>query len=1542
MKHQEHTPKTRTAKSLFFALLSNLLRAKGAGAPCRPSSALNPFAAPAGIAEPTGAQSARVAPSETRTRTKSRAVCAAAICVAVAMALPAGAAAKQARLFAASFGSATSPIPNPYPLAGEGGQVAVDQSSHDVYVTDPVNRRVEKFDSAGHFLLMIGKEVNKGKAEAGTFTEAEQNLCAAGEECQPGVPSSTPGGFEAGPEFIAVDNSGLPGQQGDLYVSEVGGGRNENQGVYIKGGTGGSYRLSFEGQQTGPITYNAKPAAIQAALEALSTIGAGNVNVTAFLGIEGPLIDDEVEFVGTLSATDVPEMTIDASALSATEALIVTGSSGSPGAFPNVSKFGPEGHLIASWGNNGEGHEIDGPPDGQLNGANAAAGPFTEIEGLATDPAGNLWVVSGGNTKGGNNSKEATLEFRSNGDFVTELKGVSGSGSGLAVDAEDNLYLDNLATKYNSAGEKIGHVVDQESQKRATSIAVEQSTGELYVGVTRGEEKFIDRYDSSCHPFPNSGGHGCQPAESFGLPLFTGVVHGPELAVDPAAAGDPVYALIGHGGSVPRLAEILTFSRQTVPDVLTTKPANPTHTSATLTATVNPSGIKLNEGTQGCRFEWVEAALYEPAAANPYAAGHTVPCDKSAAEIGNGGSPVEVQAPITGLEAGKTYHYRLVATNENDENEFIHEPSFGSDLVFGPPLIESVSVTSVAATSADLQAEVDPKNLDTHLRLEYVTQAHFEAVGFAEPSSTEVKDIGSAGTPQIASFHLAGLSADTVYRYRAFAENILGEGPEAQIGPEPPPALTTQPLAAFALPDHRAWELVSPSDKRGARIEPLSETGVIQASASGDAISYLATAPTESQPQGNSNQAQILSARSPAGWQSRDIAPPHESGTGLGAGEGQEYRFFSPDLSRAVLQPLGPFTPQVSSEATEQTPFLRTNFPAVEPTAFCAASCYRPIVSAANVTPEGTQFGEASLCVPLGLSPTQCGPYFLGASPDAAHAVLLSAVPLIEGAPAGTKGNGLLGSLYEWDGSAPPSAQLQLLSVRPGASGAVPASARPILGSSSNARNAISTDGSRVIFSEAEGQHHLYLRGTEAGNEQTIQLDTKQQGASGAGPVSPRFQTASDDGSRVFFTDAQQLTPDSAAAPEKPDLYECQVLINEEGELECKLTDLTPAPSPSESAAVLGSVIGASRDGSYVYFVANGVLASNVVENGAGLEEATPGSCSLNEIEPKRPGATCNLYLSHAGHTSFLAALSEADRPDWAQLIQMPARVSSDGGFLAFMSKRSLTGYDNRDIATGQPDEEVYLYRAPVEEGEAGKLICASCDPTGARPRGLSFRGGTEAPLVSKPYLQFDVPVAASLPSWTQVSFVVGSFHQPRYLSDSGRLFFNSFDALFPSDSNGTEDVYQYEPPAGEGTSTGDGCNASSSTYSPASGGCIELVSSGTSKEESILLDASESGSDVFFLTTAQLSRRDSDVAPDVYDARVGGGEPQPARPVECEGDGCQQPVVPPNDPTPGSLTFNGAGNLHETQAKEHKKKHRKRKTHRKHKRVNSNRGGHR
>lgn len=84
-------------------------------------------------------------------------------------------------------------------------------------------------------------------------------------------------------------------------------GTDEVQEIEITGSpTGGTFTLTFDGQTTAGIAYNAAASAVQSALEALSNIGAGNVTCTG-----GPLPGSAVTvtFGGALAVTDVAEMT---------------------------------------------------------------------------------------------------------------------------------------------------------------------------------------------------------------------------------------------------------------------------------------------------------------------------------------------------------------------------------------------------------------------------------------------------------------------------------------------------------------------------------------------------------------------------------------------------------------------------------------------------------------------------------------------------------------------------------------------------------------------------------------------------------------------------------------------------------------------------------------------------------------------------------------------------------------------------------------------------------------------------------------------------------------------------------------------------------------------------------------------------------------------------------------------------------------------------------------------------------------------------------
>jgi len=874
-----------------------------------------------------------------------------------------------------------------------------------------------------------------------------------------------------------------------------------------------------------------------------------------------------------------------------------------------------------------------------------------------------------------------------------------------------------------------------------------------------------------------------------------------------------------------------------------------------------------------------------------------------------------------------------VAVNSVTGHVYVSEAVTGVVLAYEPhpstaPDVASESVLEITSESATLAAEINPQTLP--LPGELTTSYRFEYGACATPSTCKSSAYGtSTPTASLApsfelepvSAHVDGLTAGRAYHYRVIAENrISKEHGQPVEGPEQ--TFTTAATGEFVLPDGRQWEMVSPPKKEGAVIEPLSGTsnpgGAVQAAAAGGAVSYVTNTPTESGPEGYSQFSQVLSTRGPSGWSSHDIAVPHLAATGVSIGAGQEVRFLSEDLSSAVVQPFGAFDPSISSQATEQTAFLHSDYASPGFREPCTSSCFQPLVDGANAT-AGEPFGQEGDCG-AGTHHTVCGPVFVGGTPDLSHVILRSTVPLTAGSS---------GGLYEYSTSKPASEQLQPVS-GPGA----------LLGLGGEhggdaGRNAISHDGSRV-FSSVGG--HLGMSDTLTHMGLSVDTPEPEPGCPaadhcGEGPVDAEFQGASEQGNIVFFTDTQKLTADGGsyaepriAARTAADLYECEV-VEVAGALKCVLTDLTPG------GAQLGSVLGASKDGSWVYFVANGVLKNG----GVPVAGAASGSCP-NGVATGFEGALCNLYVRHDGETKLVAGLSSADAPDWAtQLQQLTARVSPSGRYLAFMSRRSLTGYDNRDAVSGKPDEEVYLY-----DGQTGKLVCASCDPTGARPHGVEYgRNGNSS--------EFNLPLAggnrvwegstwlaANIPTWTPYE-VSNALYQSPYLSDSGRLFFNSVGGLVPKDGNKQVDVYEYEPqglPAGE-----HACSPSSTTGSevfkperevkaeagtPAErtvtegAGCVALISSGESSRESAFLDASASGADVYFITAAKLAPQDLDDALDVYDAHeCTSSSPCPppavAAPAPCDNEASCKAAPSPQPAIfglSGSATFSGLGNL--------------------------------
>jgi hypothetical protein len=463
---------------------------------------------------------------------------------------------------------------------------------------------------------------------------------------------------------------------------------------------------------------------------------------------------------------------------------------------------------------------------------------------------------------------------------------------------------------------------------------------------------------------------------------------------------------------------------------------------------------------------------------------------------------------------------------------------------------------------------------------------------------------------------------------------------------------------------------------------------------------------------------------------------------------------------------------------------------------------------------------------PAGVTPADA--HFQAASADLSHVIFTETSPLAEGARYGVE------NLYEWDEGA-----VRLVSVLPDGT-AVPGSFAAKAGVAEH-ESVVSSDGSHVLFTYGGA---LYDR---IDGQRTVQVD-KQQG--GSGPGGGSFKAASADGSKVFFLDESKLTAGSTAEAGEPDLYECAL---PEGASKCELNDLTVAAG-SEHADVLRVTPLGGHDSSYVYFVAKGVLASNTREftNGEGK----------TVVEGAEAGKE-NLYLWNGEKTTFIATGVEYSRFGIEQ-------TSPDGKWLAFESQKSLTGYNNTPAGGSNCGESIACHELFLYSVATGQLACASCNPTGEPAIGAGEGG-----------------VARREEAYGET---YGLFPTRHLLTDAGQVFFQTWEALVPSDTNGQRDVYEYE------------------------GGGAHLISSGTSSVETALEGVSESGNDVFFRSNQQLVPQDNQEGQLVtYDARVAGGFAEASSPPACTtADACRTPVSPQPSVygAPASQTFSGLGNL--------------------------------
>jgi hypothetical protein len=421
----------------------------------------------------------------------------------------------------------------------------------------------------------------------------------------------------------------------------------------------------------------------------------------------------------------------------------------------------------------------------------------------------------------------------------------------------------------------------------------------------------------------------------------------------------------------------------------------------------------------------------------------------------------------------------------------------------------------------------------------------------------------------------------------------------------------------------------------------------------------------------------------------------------------------------------------------------------------------------------------------------------------------------------------------------------------------------------------ISENGSHIIFTSTArlepqapggGANVVYDRTSDGVTHVVSLLPGDKTPASGQ---DAKYVGASFDGRGIAFTigDTLYLRRDNAATYEIGEdvvfagVAEggARIFYLEGGRL--YRFDATTGTRLSFSTSSAVTPVNVSADGSAAYFVSPSVLTSQP-----------------NPLGAKAKAGQQNLYLSREGSISFVGAVTERDVSDegaqglglWTEAIgpgsaELPGRVgidpsrtTPDGNTIVFESRADLTGYAS--------DGHVQVYRYDFDRSE---LQCLSCNPTGAAASGA-------ASLAS-------VSTAKGKPEPLGYFALVNNLRP-----DGRRAFFQSTEALVAGDTDGLQDVYEWED-QGMGSCARDT-------------GCVYLISSGQSGRTDYLYAVSESGDDVFFRTSDLLVGADKDETPSIYDARVGGGFPELPEEESCQGEGCRPTLIgPPNQLAPES-----------------------------------------
>jgi hypothetical protein len=710
------------------------------------------------------------------------------------------------------------------------------------------------------------------------------------------------------------------------------------------------------------------------------------------------------------------------------------------------------------------------------------------------------------------------------------------------------------------------------------------------------------------------------------------------------------YRVVAGNSTAENRTKDLVFHTVAVLGVQTDPATNLDRTSGDLNGSLNPDGMETKYF-----FEFGSTERYN----------NRTPERIIAPSSGQQPVPPE---HVEGLQAGRTYHYRLVAKNELGKTK-------GPDRTFlvpANPTIAGVHASGVGERFADLNARINPLGFDTTYYFEYGSTPSYG-------SRTPEVALGSQLDPQLVTAHIEGFEPGVIH-FRVVAENKWGKTvtPNSTFSfspPDCPNSHVRQQTDANYLPDCRAYELVSPGNAGNVTLFPgdltkgadggftfppylrtpsLNPGGLASAPPRFAFIGAMGAIPGLTVPNGFMDR--YLATRTTHGWVTTYPGRP-----------GDEYLI--------AARPQCSLSMDVCMDYQIELPF-----------GFGGTFSYAPFVWDA----EGGSLGRW----PTNLALVPNGDQFIvddEPSGDYSHYVFSSV-----NAPFAPGGNeGPPGTVYDNDIS---EKTVTIASILPGG-GQIPQ--EEAAGADPNRKTeiaAVSADGSHILMaattnpfcdkgpfepcpSKLASPAHLYMRVNGA---------VTYEVSPGATAV---FQGMTSNGAFVFFTSESQLTPEDTDA--SVDLYRWseqsgQLEILSQGNGRGNVDDCT---AQWTSACDVRPVVTQRPE-----------LDDTFANQSGDIYFYSP-----EQLDPANPGVRNerNLYVFRNGAPRYVTTIDPGTQVDRMQ-------ISPDGSHMAFLSATQATAYVNtapNDSGVPTQWREMYVF-----DPATSQVQCASCLPSGAPP----------------------------------------------------------------------------------------------------------------------------------------------------------------------------------------------------------------------------------